>query len=403
MKQIVTALLLVSSIIASQVYSNDGVYRALDSRLPLPEIDAKAWALVEYNSGKLILGKDANTPHEPASITKLMTNYVVYESLAQGRISLTDQVSISEDAWRAEGSRMFAEVNSQVPLENLLKSTVIQSGNDAAIALAEHTAGSELGFAQMMNDAAAKLGLKQSSFANSTGLPAPNHQMSANDIALLSAAIIRDYPDFYTWYAEKSFRHNEITQYNRNKLIWKDKTVDGLKTGHTEAAGFCLVGSALRDNQRWIAVVLGSTNERTREKAVLDLLNYGFAAFRPVTLLDAQGGLASARVFSGEVDEVLLQAEKAVNIVVPAGREDEVKTELQLSPYYRAPIEVGQPMGIATLTLDGKVLADMPIVAMSAIREGGWWKRMVDSLKLKFGDYDESAAKTNQNHQQGAE
>lgn len=364
------------------------VYQAVPSRLPLPEIDAKAWALVEYQSGKLVMGLNAEAAYPPASITKLMTNYVIYEALQSGRVSLADEVSISEHAWRAEGSRMFAEVNSRVSLESLLKSTVIQSGNDAAIALAEHTAGSELGFAQLMNDAAHKLGLQQSGFLNSTGLPAEGHQMSALDIAKLSAAIIREHPDHYTWYAEKSFRHNDITQYNRNKLLWKDSSVDGLKTGHTEAAGFCLVGSALRNEQRWIAVVLGSTNERTREKAVLDLLNYGFAAYRPVTMLDAQGGLASARVFQGEVDQVLLQAEQAATLVVPAGRENEVQTELQLSPYYNAPIEVGQPMGIATLTLDGKVLADVPLVAMSTIKEGGWWKRLVDSIKFRFEDFD---------------
>jgi D-alanyl-D-alanine carboxypeptidase (penicillin-binding protein 5/6) len=290
---------------------------------------------------------------------------------------------------------MFAEVNSKVSLESLLKSTVIQSGNDAAIALAEHTAGSELGFAQMMNEAARSLGLSHSSFANSTGLPAESHHMSAEDIGRLSIAIIRDYPEFYKWYAEKSFRHNDITQYNRNKLIWKDSSVDGLKTGHTEEAGFCLVGSAKRGDQRWVAVVLGSTDEKTREKSVLDLLNYGFAAFRPVRMLDRQGGLTSAAVFSGEVDEVLLQAESAVNLVVPAGREKDVKVEMQTSPYYQAPIESGQPMGIATLTLDGKVLADVPLVAMSSIKLGSWWKRLLDSVKLKMREFsadDDSAS-----------
>lgn len=367
--------------------SNPEIYQAVKTNLPIPEVDAKAWALVEYNSGRLIMGKHAELPYPPASITKLMSNYVVYNALQNGRISLQDQVSISEDAWRAEGSRMFAEVNSKVGLEQLLKSTVIQSGNDAAIALAEHTAGSELGFAQMMNQAAADIGLKHSSFANSTGLPAPSHLMSALDIATLSATIIREHPGYYSWYAEKSFTHNEITQYNRNKLIWKDSSVDGLKTGHTEAAGYCLVGSALRSGERWIAVVLGSTDERTREKAVLDLLNYGFAAYEPVRILDQQGGIATAEVFLGEVNEVLLQAASAANIVVPAGREDDVQTELQLSPFYRAPIEVGQAMGVATLTLDGKVLADVPLVAMSTIKAGSWWKRLVDGAKLKIREF----------------
>ena len=394
---LVRICLCVALVSGSSLLSANEVYKAVESNLPLPEIDAKAWALMEYESGQLIMGFDADLEYPPASITKLMTNYVIYQALSDGRIALEDEVSISERAWRAEGSRMFAEVNSKVKLEDLLKSTVIQSGNDAAIALAEHTAGSELGFAQLMNQAAKQLQLTHSSFANSTGLPAEAHYMSATDIALLSMAIIRDFPGFYTWYAEKSFRHNDITQYNRNKLIWKDSSVDGLKTGHTEAAGYCLVGSAQRDGQRWIAVVLGSTDERTRERSVLDLLNYGFAAFRPVRKLDQQGGLTSAQVFSGEVDEVLLQAETAINLVVPAGREDDVKTDIQISPYYEAPIESGQPMGIATLTLDGKVLADVPLVAMSSIKQGSLWKRFVDGIKLKlreFGGEDSSAEPT---------
>ncbi len=387
MKKLVFLAFLVCFNLEVVLAQESEIFKAFDTRLPLPEIDATAWALVEYESGQLILGKHADLPYPPASITKLMTNYVIYNALESGRVGLSDEVSISEQAWRAEGSRMFAEVNSKVSLEKLLKSTVIQSGNDAAIALAEHTAGSELGFAQMMNDAAERLGLNHSNFANSTGLPAQGHAMSAHDIARLSAAIIREHPEYYEWYAEKSFRHNNITQYNRNKLIWKDSSVDGLKTGHTEAAGFCLVGSAQRDGRRWIAVVLGSTDEKTREKAVLDLLNYGFAAFRPLSMLDEQGGLTSARVFSGEVDEVLLQAESAAKLVVPAGREKDVKTEFQLSPHYLAPIELGQAMGIATVTLDDKVLADIPIIAMSTIKEGSWWKRIVDSVKLKLSSF----------------
>jgi len=356
----------------------------------VPQIDAKAWALLEYNSGLLIGGFNSEQPYPPASITKLMTNFVVYQALQSGDISLDDLVTISEKAWRAEGSRMFAKVGSEVALRHLLKSTVIQSGNDAAIALAEHVAGSEIAFAQRMNQAAAELGLKKSRFLNSTGLPDPEHTMSAHDIALLSAAIIRQYPRFYTWYSEKQYTHNEITQYNRNKLLWKDSSVDGLKTGHTDAAGYCLVGSAIRNDQRWVAVVLGSTDERTRERAVLDLLDFAYAAFQPVQLLDEQGGLATAQIYYGEVDEVFLQTEKAVNLVVPQGRENDVVRQFQLSPYYQAPIEIGQAMGVVSLSLDGKTLADVPLVSMSAIKRGGLWKRFTDGISLKWREFREN-------------
>jgi len=295
-----------------------------------------------------------------------MMNYVIFSKLESGDIKLTDQVSISEKAWRAIGSRMFADVNTRIDVKHLLKSTVIQSGNDAAIALAEHVGGSELGFSQLMNQEAEKLGLLDTHYVNSTGLTEQGHDMSAIDILSLSAAI------------------NNITQPNRNKLLWKDSSVDGLKTGYTEAAGYCLVGSAKRNGQRWIAVVLGANSVKEREDFVLSLLNYAFAAYQPLELLDKQGGLVSAQVYGGEVDEVRLQAINSANIVVPKGRESAVVTDLQFSPYFEAPIEVGQAMGIASLSLDGKVIADIPLIATSSIKRGGWWKRFTDSIRLKF-------------------
>jgi len=350
--------------------------------LAAPEIEAIAWALMEMNSGWIVTSNNPDQPLPPASITKLMSNYVLYQQLASGRIKTTDKVSISEEAWRAEGSRMFADVNSQVELEHLLRSTVIQSGNDAAIALAEHVAGTEAVFASMMNIAAKELGLQHSFFVNSTGLPAEGHSMSASDIALLSAAIIREHPDHYARYAEKSFTHNEITQYNRNKLLWRDNSIDGLKTGHTEAAGYCLVGSAERNGQRWIAVVLGSSDERTREAQVLGLLNYGFTAYEPVSVLDQQGGVVTSKVYYGESDEVLLQPATPVDIVLPRGRQADLNIDFQLSPHYEAPIQAGQSMGIASLSLDGEILVDIPLVAMSSIQQGGMFKRLTDSVRL---------------------
>ena len=354
------------------------------SNLPSPEVDAKAWALMEVSTGWVVAGKNTREPLSPASITKLMMNYVVFNMLEKGNISFSDQVPISEKAWKVGGSSMFADVNTRIELKHLLKSTIIQSGNDAAIALAEYIGGSELGFAQLMNQSAVDLGLQDSHFVNSTGLTEQGHVMSASDIAALSAAIITDYSDFYPWYAEKQYTHNNITQGNRNKLLWKDKSVDGLKTGFTDDAGYCLVGSAKRNGQRWIAVVLGAKGEREREAAVLSLLNYAFVAYKPLSLLDKQGGLVSAPVYGGEVDEVRLQATQAVNIVVPDGRESDVVTQLQYSPYFEAPVTAGQPMGIASLSLDGEIIADVPLIATSTIKQGSWWKRLKDSIALRF-------------------
>ncbi|MBX2846925.1 MAG: D-alanyl-D-alanine carboxypeptidase [Acidiferrobacterales bacterium] len=347
-----------------------------------PKIEATAWVLMEMNSGWIVSSNNPDQPLPPASITKLMSNYVVYEKLVSGDITLDDQVSISEEAWRAEGSRMFANVNSKVELRHLLKSTVIQSGNDAAIALAEHIGGTESVFASLMNKAARELGLKNSHFMNSTGLPDDGHSMSASDIAVLSAAIIREFPEYYSWYAEKSYTHNDITQYNRNKLLWKDNSVDGLKTGHTEAAGYCLVGSAIRSHQRWIAVVLGSQSQEVREAQVHSLLNYGFTAYEPQSVLDQQGGVASADVYFGDDSQIRLQTPYPVSIVVPKGRGDDIQVDLRVSPYYEAPIEVGQSVGVASILLDGNLLTDIPLVAMSSIEKGGLWRQAKDSVRL---------------------
>jgi len=348
-----------------------------------PQIDAKAWVLYEFNSGAVVASKNQDLALPPASITKLMMNYVLFSRLASGELKPSDMVPISEQAWRAEGSRMFADVNTRIELDHLLKSTIIQSGNDAAIALSEFTGGSEFAFAQLMNQEARKLGLDHSNFVNSTGLPAEGHLMSALDIAKLSAAIIKEYPEQYAWYAKKAYTHNEITQYNRNKLLWKDDSVDGLKTGYTEASGFCLVGSAKRAKQRWIAVVLGAKSQAAREAAVLELLNYGFNYFDATEQLNQQGGLTSVKVYGGEADQVLLQASAPANVVVPKGRQADIQITLHHSPYFEAPIELGQPMGLAQLSLDGETLVEVPLIATSQINAAGWWKRFVDSIKLR--------------------
>lgn len=378
------AILFMSAPLCALALDSKARDRKITAEISAPPLDVAAWALLEMNSGWVVAGQNTREPLPPASITKLMMNYVVFDRLQAGDVNASDQVPISEAAWRAEGSRMFADVDTKIELLHLLKSTIVQSGNDAAIALAEYLGGSELGFAQMMNQAAVDMGLSDTHYVNSTGLPAPGHVMSASDIAALSASLIQKFPEYYPWYAEKSYTHNDITQYNRNKLLWKDDSVDGLKTGYTESAGYCLVASAERAGQRWVAVVLGADSENARETAALNLLNFAFAAYTPVTLLDKQGGLASAPVFGGEVDDVLLQAVDVAEVVVPAGRADDVQVQLRYSPYFQAPIEIGQAMGLASLSLDGKVLTEVPLIAMSTISEGGWWKRLSDSIKLRW-------------------
>ncbi len=349
-----------------------------------PEINAKAWALMEMNSGWIVSSKNANTKRSPASITKLMANYVLFSELQKGTISLQDRVPISEKAWRAEGSRMFADVSTKIELELLLKGMVIQSGNDASIALAEFVSGSEPSFAALMNKSARELGLRNSFFVNSTGLTAKNHEMTAVDILTLSAALIREFPEYYAWYSQKEFKHNGIVQRNRNRLLWKDSSVDGLKTGYTDAAGYCLVASAKRGEQRWIAVVLGTESSKAREKAVLSLLEFGFDNFESTTLLDEQGGLAALKVYGGNADELRLQVETPANIVVPSGRSGDVTRHLEHATFVEAPISAGAAVGTVRLMLDEREVYSAPLLAMSTIKQAGWWKGLIDSVKLRW-------------------
>lgn len=353
---------------------------ALSTPRAAPAIEAEAWALMEQSSGWVVTSESADITFPPASITKLMSNYVIFKALDAKQIALSDEVNISEKAWRSEGSRMFAEVNSKVSLEHLLKSTIIQSGNDAAIALAEHLSGSEVRFADLMNKAAINLGMTQSRFGNATGLPAADHFMSAMDILTLSAAIIEEFPDFYPWYAIKEYEHNGIKQYNRNKLLWTDPTIDGLKTGYTSAAGYCLVATAVRGDTRWLAVVLGAEGERVREREVMKLIDFGYANFDVFETLDQQGGVTGVPVIDGESKQVRLKPAAPVHVVVPRGRRDDLETKFQIAPEFTAPISYGDPMGIATLYLDGQPLTDVSLIAMSDIPRAGFLQRTLDSI-----------------------
>ncbi len=347
------------------------------------EIEGTAWLLFEPTTQSIVISHRETVPLPPASITKLMTNYVLFSRLQSGDLSMGDKVPISTSAWRAEGSRMFAEVGSQLELGELLRSSIVQSGNDAAIALAEFAGGTELAFAQMMNQTARDLGLTQSNFANSSGLPAEDHLMSALDIAKLSKAIIDDFPEFYTWYAEKEYTHNNIRQFNRNRLLWQDDSVDGLKTGYTEAAGYCLVGTALRKGQRWIAVVMGSSSEKQRSKDVLSLLNFGFNNYEIANVIDTEKALANMKIYGGDVDQLELNIQGQGSVLVSKSQRDQLTTQLDYPEYVQAPIEAGQVLGTVKVLANNQVISEWPLTASQAVSQGSWWKRLSDSVKLR--------------------
>lgn len=347
------------------------------------EIDGTAWVLIDAHTATVVLSHNEFEPLPPASITKLMTNYVLFSRLKSGDLNMGDEVSISTTAWKAEGSRMFAEVGSRLELGELLRSSIVQSGNDAAIALAEFAGGSEPAFASLMNQTAVELGLEHSNFVNSSGLPDDSHLMSALDIAKLSKAIIDEFPEFYTWYAEKEHTHNNIRQFNRNKLLWTDSSVDGLKTGYTEAAGYCLVASAKRKDQRWIAVVMGSKSETQRSKDVMSLLNYGFNNYEVVNAVAKQTELANVDVYGGIEDSLSLEILSKGSVLIKRGDAATVVTELVHAPYIEAPVSKGQVLGSVQIKVQGEVLDELPLVAAKDLEKGSWWKAFKDSIRLR--------------------
>ena len=349
-----------------------------------PTLEADSFILMDFDSGRILAEKDADKKVEPASITKLMTAYLVDKALAAGDISLTDQVTISEKAWRMKGSKMFIEVGKQVLVEDLIKGMVIQSGNDATVALAEHIAGSESAFSEYMNHQANLLGMKNTQFRNATGWPDKEHFSSARDIALLSQAIIRDYPESYRYYREKEYTYNEIRQFNRNRLLWRDSSVDGLKTGHTEAAGYCLASSAKKDDMRLISVVLGTESDKARTKNSQALLNFGFRFFEAHRLYQANEVLKSARVWYGDREQVSLGVDKDIYVNISKGRYKDLDASVEIDPRISAPIAIGQELGQLNIRLDNEIVVSQPLVAMQAVNDGGLVSKAIDHIKLMF-------------------
>ena len=371
--------LLLLSLIASATYAA--------SPMPIPAppiIGAKSYLAIDATTGKEIAALDPDTPLAPASLTKLMTTYVVFKALAQGQVQLADEVTVSEKAWRMQGSRMFIEVGKRVSVEDLLLGMIVQSGNDASVALAEHVAGTENVFAELMNQYAAQLGMTASHFLNATGLPMEGHVTTARDLAILARAIIQEFPDYYAWHAVREFTFNDITQSNRNSLLWRDPSVDGLKTGHTEDAGYCLVSSAERDGMRVIAVVLGTASTKARTDGSQALLNYGFRFYETRLLFKAGEEVANARIWKSAREHSRLGVLEDLYITVRRGTYDQLESTLDIPAIVEAPIASGQPVARLRVSLGDEEILAAPLRALEDNPLGSVWQRARDSVSLWF-------------------
>jgi D-alanyl-D-alanine carboxypeptidase (penicillin-binding protein 5/6) len=349
-----------------------------------PQLAAKSYMLMDAASGEVLVEHNGDERLPPASLTKLMTAYIATLEIQKGQISDGDMVTVSEKAWRTGGSRMFIQVNTQVSVDDLLHGIIIQSGNDASVAMAEHIAGSEEAFADMMNSTAQRLGMTNTHFMNSTGLPHPEHYSSANDMAKLARAIIYEDPAHYAIYAQKEFFWNNIKQPNRNLLLWRDKTVDGLKTGHTEEAGFCLVASAVRDDMRLISVVFGTDSEQARAAETQKLLTYGFRFFETRTFYQKGAELAQAQVWKGQQDKLKAGLAQDLTMTLPRGQAEKLQAVMSFNSTLTAPIQQGDVIGKVEVKLEDKVVRSTDLVALETVEEGGLFRRFWDSIRLFF-------------------
>jgi D-alanyl-D-alanine carboxypeptidase (penicillin-binding protein 5/6) len=358
---------------------------AVEQAIPAPpQLAAKSYVLMDAASGKVLVDHNGDERLPPASLTKLMTAYIATLEIDKGQISEQDRVTISEKAWRTGGSRMYLQVGTQATVDELLHGVIIQSGNDASVALAEHIAGSEDAFAELMNHAGDRLGLSNSHFRNATGLPDPEHYSSAHDMAKLARAIIYQDPAHYAIYAQKEFLWNNIKQPNRNLLLWRDKSVDGLKTGHTEEAGYCLVASAVRDGQRLISVVFGTRNEEARSAETQKLLTYGFRFFETQTFYTRGAELAQASVWKGASREVKAGLREDLTLTVPRGQAKQLKASMNLDPTLIAPIEQGQVIGKVEVRNGEELVHSADLIALEGVAEGGIFRQLWDSIRLFF-------------------
>ena len=352
-----------------------------------PDIAARGYVLMDADTLQVLAERDGDVTLPPASLTKIMTSFVAAAELESGRISLTDQVPVSVNAWRTQGSRMFIREGTEVSLDDLLHGIIIQSGNDASVAVAEYIAGAEDAFAGMMNDHAARIGMVNTHFANSTGLPNEAQHSTARDMALLTRALIRRFPDHYAIYSQRQFKYNDIEQPNRNRLLWRDRTVDGVKTGHTDAAGYCLVASAERNGMRLISALMGAETEPIRVRETQKLLQYGFRYFETRKLYDADAPLQAAEVWYGEAKEVAIGVAEPIFATIQRGRYDELQATLDLPRALEAPIAIGQQFGELRVTLDDELIASAPLIAQEAVAQSGFFSRMFEGVYLFFKEF----------------
>ena len=364
-----------------------GISLVFAQSTPIPQapiIGAKSYLLIDGNTGAELAALKPDQLLAPASLTKLMTAYAVFRALDEGQIALDDLVTVSEKAWRTQGSRMFIEVGSRVSVEQLLLGMIVQSGNDASVALAEHTAGTESVFAQVMNQYATQLGMTASNFKNTTGLPDADHYSSARDMAILARAIIKEFPQYYDWYSVKSYKYNDIEQPNRNTLLFRDESVDGMKTGRTDEAGYCLVSSAERDGMRIISVVLGTASAKSRTDGSQALLNFGFRFFETRLLYRAGEEVASARIWKAQKETTPLGLPDDLYVTIPRGSFEKVDSELNMPATLIGPVAEGQPLADLSVSLNGNELINMPLRALESNPDGSFWQRTRDGVKLWF-------------------
>lgn len=359
-------------------------FSASAQNVPAPALAAKAWLLMDHATGQVLASRDPDARIEPASLTKLMTAYLTFSALKSGTLTLDQVVPVSDRAWRMEGSRMFIEPNRPVTVGELIQGVIIQSGNDACVALAEVIAGSEESFSHLMNSEAQRLGMKNTNFTNSTGLPDERHYTTARDLGVLAAAIVRDFPEYYGFYSQKEYTYNRITQPNRNRLLWLDSTVDGMKTGHTSSAGYCLISSAQRGPRRLISVVLGADSDTIRAQESLKLLNYGFQFYDTVKLYSNGQELSRFEVWKGEADDVAVGFLDDFVMSLPKGQADKLEVSLTSQQPVIAPIQKGQRLGTMQLKLEGQPVGDYAIVALQDVPVAGFFGRLWDTIVLWF-------------------
>ena len=357
--------------------------QAADTPQP-PKVDAKAHLLVDMHSERVLSEDSADERLEPASLTKMMTSYVVFSEMARGKFNLSDEVLVSEKAWRMKGSRMFIEVGTRVPVEDLLMGVIVQSGNDASVALAEFVAGDESTFADLMNRHARRLGMSGSHFTNASGLPEPDHYSTARDMARMASALIRDFPEFYSWNAVREYEYGGIKQRNRNALLFRDDSVDGLKTGYTKTARYCLVASAEREGMRLIAVVMGAESSRARARIAQSLLNYGFRFYETRRVYASAEKVADVRVWKGDTRNLALGLEQNLYVTVPRGRYDEIDAKMEIAPRLMAPVRAGEQQGVLRLALGDELSIERPLIALDDVAEGNLWQKVSDHVRLMF-------------------